>query len=144
MSMRVSGLRADMMDGQRSLIHKNSEMIDYMKKRRSISEDQVRVIKISKEALFEFIYEKFIDNQEMFLDVDCLSVTDTFDIDWENGQFIFCAYKSEDSSGNFVGFAEEIDLQQLMKKIPDTTSSMYVKNRYREYTKEELIELSKK
>ena len=115
----------------------------YMKKD-SVDENKVRVIKISKEALFEFIYEKFIDDQEMFLEVDCLSVANTFDIDWESGAFIFCAYKSEDEKGNFVRFPEEIDLQQLMKNIPDTTTSMYVENRYREYTKDELIELSKK
>ena len=31
-----------------------------------------------------------------------------------------------------------------MKNIPDTTSSMYTDNRYKEFTREELIELSKK
>lgn len=35
-----------------------------MKKR--LDENTVRVIKISKEALFEFIYEKFIDDEELF------------------------------------------------------------------------------
>jgi histone acetyltransferase (RNA polymerase elongator complex component) len=30
-----------------------------------------------------------------------------------------------------------------MRRIPDTTSSMYEENRYKEYTKDELIELSK-
>ena len=58
-----------------------------------IDENRIRVIKISKEALFEFIYEKFIDNQELYFDVDALDVTDTFDIDFENGDFIFCVHK---------------------------------------------------
>lgn len=31
-----------------------------------IEDDKIRVIKISKEALFEFIYEKFIDDQEQY------------------------------------------------------------------------------
>ena len=37
----------------------------------------------------------------------------------------------------------EIDLQNLMRRLPDTTSFMYEENRYKEYTKDELIELSK-
>ena len=39
---------------------------------------------------------------------------------------------------------EEIDLQHLMENIPDTTSTMFADNRYKEFTKEELVELSKK
>jgi hypothetical protein len=31
-----------------------------------------------------------------------------------------------------------------MLNIPDTTATMFVDNRYKEFTKEELIELSKK
>lgn len=109
-----------------------------------LKEDNVRVIKISKDALFEFIYENFIDDQDVFFDVDSLQVIDSFDIDWKNGQFIFCVHQSEDSYGNIIPLSEEIDLQKIMKNIPDTTSTMFADNRYREYTKEELIELSKK
>ena len=114
-----------------------------MKKQNQMDENSVRVIKISKDALFEFIYEKMIDNQEIFLDIDPLSVSNSFDIDWENGQFIFCAHKFEDENGAFVELPKEIDLQKLMRRLPDTTSSMYEENRYKEYTKDELIELSK-
>lgn len=112
-------------------------------KKHMISEEHVRMIKISKEALFEFIYEKFIDDADIFFDVNLLDVISSFDMDWENGQFIFCVHKSEDADGNIIPFPEEIDLQQVMKKIPDTTSSMYRKHRYHEYTKQELIALSK-
>lgn len=108
-----------------------------------LSEDSVRVIKISKEALFEFIYENFIDNQDIFLDVDPLDVTNAFDINFEHGEFIFCAYKSENTEGKILEIPSEIDLQKLMRNIPDTTSTMYNDGRYREYTKEELIKLSK-
>lgn len=108
-----------------------------------MNEDTVRVIKISRNALFEFIYEKFIEEQEQFFQVDALDVTDSFDIDWEQGQFIFCVHKSNDANGNMISLPKEIDLQQLLKKLPDTTRSMYTDNRYREYTKAELKELSK-
>ena len=112
-------------------------------KKKALDENSIRIIKISKEALFEFIYEKMIDDQETFLDVDPLFVSNSFDIDWENGQFIFCAHKFENKNGNFIEFPEEIDLKKLMRKLPDTTSTMFSDNRYREYTKDELIKISK-
>lgn len=114
-----------------------------MKKEKALDENSVRVIKISKEALFEFIYEKMIDEQEQFLDVDPLSVGNSFDIDWTNDQFIFCAYKSENANGDLLRLPEAVDLQKLMRNLPDTTASMYQENRYKEYTKEELVALSK-
>ena len=115
-----------------------------MKRKKRLSEDKVRVIKIGKEALFEFIYEKFIDDQDTYFDVDPLKVTDTFDINLERGEFIFCVHKLEDKDGKFINLPEEIDLQQLMKNIPDTTTTMYADGRYKEFTKAELVELSKK
>ena len=115
-----------------------------MKRKKQLSEDTVRVIKISKDALFEFIYEKFIDNQEMYFDVDPLEVTGAWTMNFSRGEFIFCVYKSEDKDGNRIRFFEEIDLHRLMDNIPDTTPTMYADGRYKEFTKEELIELSKK
>ncbi len=117
-----------------------------MKNGRKLDENSVRVIKIGKKALFEFIYENFIADQESLFDVDALDVTDCFDIDFERGEFIFCVSKSEDSSGAFLQLPEEIDLQQLMRNLPDTAESMFVPNKsiYKEFTKSELVELSKK
>ena len=116
-----------------------------MKKQKKLDENTVRVIKISKEALFEFIYESFIGEQKTFFDVDALDVADYFDINFERGEFIFCVAKSEDANGEFLRLPKEVDLQRIMKNIPDTTESMFVpqKDKYKEFTKEELIELSK-
>ena len=113
------------------------------KKMPPLKEDEVRVIKISEEALFEFIYEKFIDDQDYYLDVEHVSVTNSFYIDWENRQFIFCAYKSENESEQILELPESVDLEKLIKKIPDTTSSMYSGNRYKIFTKNELEDLCK-
>ena len=110
--------------------------------KKKLDENSVRVIKISKEALFEFIYEKFIDDEEIFFDVDLLDVISTFDINFERGEFICCVSKAEDANGKMLKLPEEIDLQHLMKNIPDTTATMFVENRYKEFTKEELVELS--
>ena len=112
--------------------------------KKKLNKNSVRIIKISKEALFEFIYEKFIEDQEGYFDVDSLDVTDYFDINFERGEFIFCVSKSEDDEGKPLRLPEEIDLQNLMKNIPDTTTTMFEHNRYQEFTMEELIKLSKK
>ena len=116
-----------------------------MKKIKKLDENSVRVIKIGKEALLEFIYESFIADQESLFDVDALDVTDYFDIDFERGEFVFCVAKREDSNGDFLRLPKEIDLQNLMRNLPDTTESMLApkKTLYKEFTKEELVELSK-
>lgn len=114
------------------------------KKRTKLDENTVRVIKIGKEALFEFIYEEFTGNVGAFFDVDTSDIINTFTIHFERGEFIFCVSKGEDADGKVLPLPNEIDLQQLMKNLPDTTTSMYTRNRYKEFTKEELIELSKK
>jgi cellulase/cellobiase CelA1 len=36
----------------------------------------------------------------------------------------------------------EIDLKKVMKNIPDTTDSVFSSNRYKDYTMDELIEIS--
>ncbi len=114
-----------------------------MKNKKQLNQDNVRVIKIGKEALFEFIYEKFIEEQECYFDVDPLDVMDNFEINFERGEFIFCVHKSEDSNGNIVSLPKEVNLQRVMQNMQDTTTTMFGDDRYREFTKDELIELSK-
>ncbi|MBR6801998.1 MAG: hypothetical protein IKM61_09630 [Eubacteriaceae bacterium] len=108
-----------------------------------MSENNVRVIKISKDALFEFVYEKFIEDQEEYFDVDPLEVTNSFSIDFESNEFIFCVYKSEDEEGNLILPDKQIDPGKIMKNIPDTTNTMFSDGRYKEFTKDELIALTK-
>lgn len=112
-------------------------------KKQQMEDSEVRVIKVGREALFEFIYEKIADDLGDYFDVDRLSVMSTWDMDWENGQFIFCVHKDEDADGHVVPLPPEIDLGRLMQTMPDTTSSLYSADRYRVCTKDELIALSK-
>lgn len=102
---------------------------------------KIRVIKIRKDALFEFIYEKFVEGIEDYFDVDSLSVMSTFNIDWDEKSFVFCVHRSEDKDGEIIGFPKEIDIGRLLKNLPDTTDSMFSDDRYKEYTKEELAEI---
>ena len=105
---------------------------------------RARVIKISKEALLEFIYEKFIEEQSQFLEVEPTEVADRFEQNFADGDFIFAAWRDEDPEGNFLPMPRQIDLRKVMKNIPDTTSSMFspIGKLYREYTLDELIGLS--
>ena len=107
-----------------------------------MDKNKVRLIKISEKALKELIYETFVEKQADFLDVEPTEVSDYFEFDIENGEFIFCEIKSEDEEGNFLSLPREIDLKKVMKNIPDTTDSVFSANRYKEYTMDELIEIS--
>ena len=111
-----------------------------------IDKDTVRVIKISKQALTEFIYENFVAGQEKYLDVKATEISDYFEFDPETGEFIFCAVKSEDEDGNFLTMPEKVDLKKVMKNIPDTAESVFEPSEkiYRDYTKSELEKLSEK
>lgn len=104
-----------------------------------MDENKYRVIKISKHALFEFIYEKFIEEQECYLEVNPVEVSDTFDINFDTGEFIFITHTSEDKEGNIISFPKDIDTQQLMMKMKDTTRTMFSDDRYKEYTLEQLL-----
>ena len=116
-------------------------------KSQPMRDDEVRVIKIGEKALFEFIYENFIDGQEEFLDLDPEreqgSVTNSFYIDWERREFVFCAYKTENERGELLRLPASTDFDKLIRKMPDTTDTMYAPDRYRVYTKKEIEELCK-
>lgn len=110
----------------------------HKKDKRKIPNGKYRVIKISKDALFEFIYESFIDNQECFLDVsDGTSIVTSFNIDYENAAFICVARNEELESEEQLQF-DDIDTEKLLKNMKDTTSTMYADNRYIELTQEEI------
>ena len=79
-------------------------------------QDQIRVIKISGQALFEFIYESFIEKQQDLLDLDPTEVSNLFEFDSENGEFIFCAVKTEDEKGNLLPLPKKFDLAAILRK----------------------------
>ena len=111
------------------------------KTEKQIPDNTYRVIKISKDALFEFIYESFIDNQETFFDItDGTKIMNSFDIDWEDGSFIMVAQNCKDEPP----FYKEIDVNKISRAIDDTTNTMYADNRYIELTQEELDAIQEK
>ena len=115
----------------------------FKKKKKQLEKDKYRVIKISKDALWEFIYESVIDKQESFFDVsDGTEITTFHDIDFKSGSYI-CLVKSsaDDESPMALQLPEEIDLQALLKSMEDTTSSLYQPNRYKEFSIDEIKDL---
>lgn len=111
-----------------------------MKKRKTIPDGKYRVIKISRDALFEFIYESFIDKLEDFLDVsDPTSVVTSFDMDWKSGSFV-CVARKECGENERLQM-EGVDTQLLLSKMKDTTDTMFSDGRFVELTEEELVEV---
>ena len=110
-------------------------MFKKKKVEKKIPDNTYRVIKISKGALFEFIYESFIDNQETFFDVtDGRKIVTSLDVDWENDSFIMVAQNADEE----LPFGKEIDVKKISDAIADTTNTMYAENRYIELTQEQL------
>lgn len=103
-----------------------------------------KIIKINKEALFEFIYENFINREEELLDLDTkLGISNHFDINWETGEFIFLAHSSEDAEENIIPFPKDIDIKKVMNRLPETTDSVLNSTKkFRELTFDELRSLS--
>lgn len=107
-------------------------------------EDKVcRIIKIDKEALFEFIYENFISQEESLLDIETkVGISNHFDINWDTGEFIFMAHNGEGADENIIPLPKDVDIQKIMKKIPTTTDSVLSSGEnYKDYTFDELSKL---
>ena len=107
-----------------------------------MKEKTLRVVKIDKEAILEFIYENFIANEEELLEVRASEVTNNFAIDWEKGEFIFTAHKQEEVDGSFQKLPKEIEIGKLLKNLSNTTdSALSTSPIYKDYTFEELKRL---
>ena len=107
-----------------------------------MKEKTVRVIKIGKEALYEFLYENMISEEETLLQVSATEVMNSFVMDWEKGEFIFMAHQAEDTDGELTSLPKEIQPETLLKALPETTESLLKRGKvYRDYSFEELKEL---
>ena len=110
-----------------------------------MKDNQCRIIKIEKDALYEFIYENFIANHKELMDEDAIENINTFTIDWETGTFLFCAHKSENENGESVPFPKDININELLKVLPATTNSVLASGKnYRNYSFEELRKIVNK
>lgn len=110
------------------------------KKRKKIPKNKYRIIKISENALLEFLFESVIDNQKEFFDVsDETTIVTCFDIDWENRSFV-CVARNELEEEEHLQFPD-INTEKLLLKLKDTTSTLYMGNRYIELTSAEIEDI---
>ena len=89
-----------------------------------MDEYTLRVVKIDKEAIFEFIYETFISQEQELLDLSPVDVINDSAMDWEKGEFIFAAHLQENSLGELNPLPNDIEIQDLLQKLPVTTDSV--------------------
>ena len=109
-------------------------------KSKTIADDKYRIIKIGKDAIFEFLYECFTDKLESFFDVsDSTSIITQFDIDWDKGEFI-CIARNENSENEHLQF--DVDSQELLSKLKVTTDTLFQNNRYIELSKADIEKMS--
>jgi len=108
------------------------------KKVKHIKPDTCRIIKIDKDALFEFVYETMLDKMEQFFDIlDITAVSSHHELNCETGEYI-CLINDDKSK-----LPLDIDLHELLSKIEKTTSTLYSPNRYKEMTYDEIRALLK-
>lgn len=104
-----------------------------------MDEHTLRVVKIDKEAIFELLYETFIAQEQELLDLSPVDVINDCAMDWENGEFIFAAHLQENSLGELNPLPNDIDIQDLLQKLPVTTDSVLDKGViYRDFSFDQL------
>ena len=109
-----------------------------------MDKNTVRIVKIDREALFEFLYENFVAQQEEILEVSAVECMNNFAVDWDKGTFLFAAHKAEDEEENLNPFSEDIDLKELLHRLPATSESVLSQTKsYRDYTFDELRKILK-
>ena len=105
-----------------------------------MDKNTVRIVKIDREALFEFLYENFVAQQEEILEVSAVECMNNFVVDWDKGTFLF----AEDEEENLNPFPEDIDLKELLHRLPATSESVLSQTKsYRDYTFDELRKILK-
>lgn len=111
-----------------------------MANKNRIPDDKYRIIKIGKEALFELICEAFKDGEEEFFNVsDSTTMVKSFCIDWEKGEFICIARNELSEEQEHLQF--NVDVNELISKIENTTDTLFAPGRYIEVSKSEIDNL---
>ena len=68
-----------------------------------------------------------------------IDVMNDFAMDWEKGEFIFAAHLQENSLGELNPLPNDIDIQDLLQKLPVTTDSVLGKEViYRDFSFDQL------
>ena len=111
-------------------------------RRTAIPTGKCRVIKISKEAIYEYLRECVTEDAEVLFGIpDSTAVVSAFDIDFERGEFIAFVRpvdQDDEIASTVKLMADPIDTETLMREMPDTTDSLFVSGRFAEIDDKEL------
>ena len=104
-----------------------------------MDEKTLRVVKIDKKAIFELIYETFRAQEQELLDLSPVDVINDCAMDWEKGEFIFATHLQENNLGELNPLPNDIEIQDLLQKLPVTTDSVLGKEViYRDFSFDQL------
>ena len=105
--------------------------------KKKLNDQHCRVIKISKEAIQELVYEAVKDSLQEYFDLgDDTEVTSYHRFDPVTNDYLCLVY-------NNLTLPKYLDLSSLIKVMPITTDSMFNDSRYKELSFEELQNLIK-
>ncbi len=108
----------------------------FKKKEKTIPEENYRIIKIGKDAIYEVLREYIIDNQENFFDVtDGTKIVTHFDINWDTGEFICIARNDYGENEHLQCY---IDTAKILSELQNTTETLFTDKRYVEISEEEI------
>ena len=110
------------------------------KEEKSIPDGKCRIIKISRDALLELVFESMMENTELYFDVDDSTgvFLDSY-MDWDANEFI-CIARNHPSDEDLPSHLDT-DAKDVLPKLKDTTNSLYSENRYVELSEDELKNL---
>lgn len=93
--------------------------------KRRLNKGEARVIRIGKDAIFEFLCETMMEKGCMYFDLHDLTKV-TFQMNWNQNDNEFtcvvCNREEEDT----------VDVKLISKEVELTTDTMFRKNRYKE------------
>lgn len=106
--------------------------------KKKIPKNSCRIIKISQDAVYEYLRRNMLDNMEKYFDMhrkDVTKVTMSHCFDKETGEYI-CIVRND--CDHMKGM--KIDAEIMGSKLKDTTDTLYWNNkRYVELTDEEVL-----
>jgi len=109
--------------------------------KKALPDGRYRIIKISRDAVYEAVREEVKDHLEDFFDVsDCTKYISHHNMDFETGEYICCV---ENFNGTLAS-PPEIDIEKLLENMEDTTNSLYNPGRYAELSLEEITAIQNK
>lgn len=91
--------------------------------KKKLEDNEVRIIKINRDAVYEFLYETIIENSPAFFDLHDMTKAE-FQFSWDADGTLSCiAYKRKPG--------RRVDISAIEEATEFTTNSLFTKKRYK-------------